>query len=155
MVYLNNLPHDCFTNDYFHTSLGIIRNIKKQLNDVNVYGRLRLTSSREEPVPIIIRSLEGYRGATDLYVSAAGDCARIEYMYSSYDLSIRMYYNSENKLVSVTATDRHGNICFYVYIEEETLTLFNVVLPLDELEEIIFQNDLVSEYSLDFLKEFV
>lgn len=156
MAYLDKLPLNSIVNYDFKKALFFIKSIKTLLDGVDVYSRLQITSSNEVPATIQVNSVEGYMGLTDLHVSSAGTCARVEYNNSGCDMSVSMCYNKENKLISAYACDRNGETCFNIFVHKNTITLLNVDLPIDELEEIIFQNNLVqNEYSLEFLKEFV
>ena len=125
----------------------------EELKQFNIYehGKI-LTDNKQEDL-----TCTSYYDASKLEVlkmSKSGDCIKLLYEHPYYSCSLSLYINKDNKLQALKCYDANDRIILDLFYGEKTVKFYNITIPLDELDEVLFQLSTVYQPDLSFLKDF-
>lgn len=138
----------------FGDTVSRMRHYWDSLKDFKLYENLEIISDNDS-MAIAVPSLYNDR-FTKLELSRSGQCARVTYTPEFGGAILNLFINSENKVKAITAynNETHQPLLDLFY-GSDFARFFNVVIPKDEISEVLFQYSTVSNTNLSFIEEFL
>ena len=135
----------------FYNSIERVKWYWQTLKEYHLHENLSILGTGDS-VSIVVPSCYNSR-FTQLKLTRSGDCACVSYTGDAVKLDI--YIDSNNKVRALVGTNNDDDRpVLDVYYATDFIRFFHIVIPRDELPEVMFQFSTVHNSDLSFLEEF-
>lgn len=163
MVYLNEIKKfSGVHHPHFNQLLLNLLTMYNSVKDANIYQRICMLSDTHQSTINIHSMFIGLENIKKLDIVRAGDCVKV-YLHHWSAESYELYFSENNKLKyfsvkssSESAVITNGIDIINGFITDTEITLWNITIPINEIEAILFQASTLGEsFDLSPIRDFL
>lgn len=137
----------------FYNTVQKAKHYWANLKDYKLHENLEIIGD-EDSMMIVVSSYHNDR-LTKLDLTRSGTCARVSYSPEYGGATLNIFVDSNNKMKALTAYNNEDNQPLIdLFYGSDFVRFFNVVMPSDEVAEILFQYSTASNTDLSFIEGF-
>lgn len=123
------------------------------LKEYHLYENISILGTGDV-VAVIVPSFHNSK-FTQLKLTRTGDCACVSYAPTVDGVKLDIYIDANNKVRALVGTNNDDDRpVLDVFYAKNFVRFFHVVIPNDELSEVLFQFSTVNKTDLSFLEDF-